>query len=530
MKTMKNIKILLSIICVIFVFVSCQKDFIDLEPKNKLTTDVALSTLDGLEGSILGVYERGRFVYTSNDYSLYKCCNTDIIMPGSHLTDQIIFNEYVRLTGFDAENTAVEAVWNGYYTGISRCNIIIDGIDLVNIDESKDDQVQRKNIVLGEAYYFRAYFHYELIQRWDNIVLADHVFDDPSQKTELASSEDVYNLIIKDLETAIPLLPEASNVTSRGKVSKGVARHLLSKAYMEEERWSDAAEMAVSVIEDPAYNDLTANEVPIEDIFSCEHQENKEIIFSWQFSQNDLDNPQRTSTQFFPLYDRISGVRRSFYQGARPWSRLHPTPYYWTLFDDNDLRLDAWHIRYWVYDFEGEDPVNGLDNVLPAGVELGDTVTPENADGTSGFDINILIVPTTTKYLEDSTLGMNLADAEGFRNIIQFRVSEAYLIAAEAYLRAGEVSTGQPYLDAVRARAGVDPIDLTLDNIIDEQARELGHEGHRYGFLKRQGILYERIQEHSTEIGEVMQPFHVSWPIPKSFVDLTKVKQNEGYE
>ena len=525
MKTtiIKRVISYLSIILFIAILSGCES-ILDEPPKNRLTTEVALSTLDGLEGSVLGIYERGRFVHTENDYSLYKCCNTDLIEPGSHLTDQSNFNEFVRLSGFDAESSAVEAIFNGYYQGLSRANIVIEQINDVAVDESRADQTNRRDVALGEAYFFRAYFHLTLIQRWDNIVLADHVFDDPSEAVTLASREDVYNLIIEDIQTAIPLLPEASDVISRGKVSKGVARHLLSKAYMDLGNWTEAAALAVQVIEDPAYNDLTASEVPVENIFSCTDQENKEIIFSWQYSKDDQTTPQRTSTQFVPLYDRVDGVARTFEQGGRPWARLFPSEYYFSLFEENDLR-HAWHKRYWVYDIDDPEA-----DPLPAGVSIGDTVTAANVEGTSGFSIDILIRPTTKKYWEDATFDQTTEDAEGYRNIILYRVSEAYLIAAEAYMRAGQTGTGQPYLDAVRSRAGVASIPLTEANLIDEHARELGHEGHRYAFLKRLGILKERIELYSPEIGANMEDHHVRWPLPKSFVDLTKVQQNIGYE
>lgn len=517
---MKKIKIILAIAGIIIASVTCTEDIIELEPRAQLTIDIALSTLDGLEGSIYGVYDRGRFVHSSDDYSVHKLCHSDLIMPGSHLTDQAPFNEYARLSGFDATNSSVRAIWNGYYTGLSRANIIIENIDEVEINEENQGEVNRKNTVLGEAYYFRAYFHLTLVQRWENIVLADHIFDDPSEKGSLAERSEVYDVIISDLETAIPLLPEASNVSSKGKVTKGVARHLLSLAHMDLGNWGQAADLAKQVIEDPAYSFA-----PLDQVFSVQHQENSEIIFSWQFTNNDRNNPQRCSVQLTPLYDRIDGVSRTFAQGGRPWARLHPSPYYWTLFEEKDLRLDAWHKRYWVYNID--DPEN---DPLPPGVQIGDTVTPDNVAGTSGFDIEILILPTTMKYWEDSTFTRTIADAEGYRNIILYRVSEAYLIAAEAFMRAGQVTTGQPYLNAVRERAGLDPIPLTEENIIDEHARELGHEGHRYAFLKRMGILYDRVKTYSPEFGEVYQPFHVRWPIPQQFVDITKVQQNEGYE
>lgn len=111
--------------------------------------------------------------------------------------------------------------------------------------------------------------------------------------------------------------------------------------------------------------------------------------------------------------------------------------------------------------------------------------------------------------------------------------SEAYIIAAEAYMRMGDNATGVSYLNVLRDRAGVRDFaagELNQDLILDEQARELGHEGVRWEMLKRLGILYNRVQTYSPTVGANMQPFHVRWPIPKAFVDLTKVPQNQGYE
>ncbi|MBN2522403.1 MAG: RagB/SusD family nutrient uptake outer membrane protein [Bacteroidales bacterium] len=512
-----KIHIAVSAICLVFILGGCE-DLINLEPRGQMTIEKAMSTLDGVEGAILGVYDRGRFVHGSDDYSMFKLCHSDLIKIGSNLTDQAPFNQFARLSGFDPTNTAVRDIWNGYYTGLARANKILDAVDALEINENDPSEVSRKNKVKGEALYFRAYFHKSLVERWENIVLSDHVFDDPNDRGTLAASEDVYALIVSDLNAAIPLLPDATpgNV---GVVSKAVAMHLLSLVYMTLENFTDAAELAVAVINNPAYS-----LAPVDDIFGCDDQTSSEIIFSWQFYYGDNGNPQRCSVQLTPLYDRVDGVVRTFDQGGRPWARLHPSDYYWTLFEDNpdDLRLEAWHKRYWFYNDEPN---------LPAGVSIGDTVTPENVAGTSGFEIEDLIVPTVNKYWEDSTFTRAIGDAEGFRNIILWRVSEAYLTAAEAYLRAGQAGTGQQYLDAVRARANVPSIPLTLENLIDEHARELGLEGHRYAFLKRLGILRERVINYTTDWpAEVYRDYHVRWPIPQGFVDVAKVAQNEGYE
>lgn len=515
---MKNIKLIIATGALLSL-ISCGESFLDRPPKDQFSIELAYTSLSNIEGAVLGLYERGRSHIESNDVCLYKACVTDLVEPGTNLTDQQVFNQIARLADFNATNTGVRDIWNALYVGLHRANSILASIDEVTINEAVADEVNRRNKVKGEALFFRAFFHLELVQRWDNIVLADKVFTDPNEKLVLAKPQDVYALIVTDLEQAITLLPTAIETGTRGRISVGTAHHVLSKALMDMGDWSSAATHAVAVINDPSYSLVDVNTV-----FSTSAQENSEIILSWQFNQSDPDHPQRVSQQFYPLYDRCNGVARSFEQGGRPWARLIPSDYYWTLFTENDLRLEAWHKRYWIYDIN-----DSTNDPLPAGVSLGDTVTAENINETVGLGMAV-VQPTTNKYFEGGELGRTIDDAQGYRNIIEFRLSEAYLIAAEAYLNAGNASTGQQYLDAVRTRADVASIPLNEQNILDEYARELGHEGHRWAILKRKGILVSSVKAHSPETGSSMQDFHVRWPIPKVFVDLTKVPQNEGYE
>ena len=515
---MKNIKSIFYISAALVLFNSCAEDFLDRPLKNQLSVDVLYQNLENIEGAVLGLYERGRSHLESNDICLYKTLNTDLVQGGTHITDQAVFNQMATFTNFHAGNSGIRDIWNANYTGLHRANEILENTDNVIISEGNSEEVQRRNTVKGSALFFRAYFHLDLIQRWDNIVLSNAVYTDPNYKYSLAEKDEVYDLIVSDLEEAILLLQQANAIGTNGQISQGTAHHVLSIALMDIGDYAGAAEHAEAVINDGYYELVDVNTV-----HNYTEKENKEIIFSWQFTQSDRNHPQRTSQQFYPLYDRCNGVARSFAQGGRPWARLSPTEYYWTLFEEDDLRLDAWHKRFWIYDTdETADP-------LPAGVSLGDTVTPENIEEVAGLGA-LIIEPTTAKYREDSVLGRSIDDADGFRNIIEYRLSQAYIIAAEAHLRNGNAAAGQPYLDAVRARAGVDPIDLNEQNILDEQARELAHEGHRYAMLKRLGIIETSVKEHSPEIGNSMLPHNVRWPIPQNFIDLTKVPQNEGYE
>lgn len=520
---MKNLKSYIITGLVALVFAGCGDAIVDLKPREKFTTEVALSTLEGLEGAIYGVYERGRNYMESNDMSCYMQCQTDLVKPGTNLNDQAPFRAIFEMDyQYNGSLTQLESIFDGFYIGINRANLIINGIDNLVLKSDTEANRARRDKVLGEAYFFRAYYYYQLAVRWENIVLNLDAAADPGATIVLVGNDIVFPVIIADLEKSIGLLPDASAVTSNGRVSKGVARHLLSKTYVYTGEWAKAAELAEQVINDSAYELLT----DLRSIFAIDNQENKEIIFSWQFSFNDKSHPQRFTHQWYPLYDRVEGVARTFEQGGRAWSRIVPSDYYWSLFEEDDQRLEAWHMRYWYYDDQA-----GIDSRTDGiSVQIGDRVTPENVGGAAGFGIDA-VIPTTDKFREDSdVLGKQLGDAEGFRNIPVYRLSEAYLIAAEAFWRNGNETKALGFINELRKRAGVSEFtSLSQDIILDEQARELGHEGHRWEMLKRMGLLVERVKANNPAAGKNIQDYHTKFPLPRTFVDLTGVPQNEGY-
>lgn len=516
---MNNLKKYICLGCMALVFVSCTDEFVDLTPDDKLTPDVIYSSLEGIESSVPGIYFQAREYVTWEEGCEYKCGTTDLEYAGTNLKDNANMNKVYTLTSFDSQNTFIKALWESLYKGLHKCNSALTSIDKLNVDANDASITARKNAVKGVLYYFRAYFHLNLVQRWDNIVLADHLFTDPNEQIKLASKEAVYNLIVSDLTTAISLLPEASSIsTDRGHITKGVARITLAKAYMDIKEWAKAAEVAEALTKDAAYE-----LVPLEQVFSVKYQDNKEIILSWQIKKGE--SSQRLTNRFLPLYDRLQGVARSFKYGGRPYARLIPSDYYWTLFEKTDKRLEAWHTLCYIY-----DTTNTGDEKLPDGVKLGDTAKTDNFITTNGFGPEAF-TPTTKKYYEDGSFGRAIGDAEGYRNIIQYRLAEAYLIAAEAYYRAGQVDKGLPFINVLRDRAGVSQFTTLNDEIIlDEHAREMGHEGNRYEMLKRLGVLIEKVKAHNSDVGNVMQPYHVRWPIPFGFQKLTGVPQNEGYQ
>ncbi len=207
-----------------------------------------------------------------------------------------------------------------------------------------------------------------------------------------------------------------------------IANLVLAKVILWQEDWAAAAAAAAQVMN----NGLQLQ--PLDAIFGLDggktgEENNPEIIFSWVFNQADQNRPQRTVQMYVPLYDRVPGVARTLEQGGRPWSRLSPSKYYWTLFENEDGRLGAWHKSEWTID----DPDN-IDTSLSGGstAQPGDVLTvdhPYFQDWASNEREARYLEPTTTLTWEDGTYGRLASEAQGIRNIIVNRLSEAYIIA-----------------------------------------------------------------------------------------------------
>jgi hypothetical protein len=118
-----------------------------------------------------------------------------------------------------------------------------------------------------------------------------------------------------------------------------------------------------------------------------------------------------------------------------------------------------------------------------------------------------------------------------------FRLADVKLMYAEALLRGGSGGTAGTALDQVnqvRARSGAAPLAaVTLNDILDERARELYWEGHRRTDLIRFGKFttgYNWAFKGGVPAGKDIESFRTLFPIPNTDRTVNpNLPQNPGY-
>lgn len=135
-------------------------------------------------------------------------------------------NSSIRMLDMNADNTYLNTFWNSHYRGISNANVALAKIPDIAMDET------RKNRLLGEARFLRAYYYFNLVRIFGDIPLITEPLDKSSEQLypEQTAVTAVYDQIVQDLEWA-----ETAGLPYRdpaGRVSLGAVQSLLSSVYL----------------------------------------------------------------------------------------------------------------------------------------------------------------------------------------------------------------------------------------------------------------------------------------------------------
>ncbi len=536
MKTIYKLKYYLFGVVLLFAATSCE-EFLEEENLSKVSDQTYLVTEDAFEELVNGTYASVRDYSKSHDLDFY---GVDVYTREGKVEGDKPLNDYTNITSFLEES---KKNWKRSYRAISKCNTVITRAEEIGGDLSENI----KNLRLAEVKTIRALNYFYLVQQFGGVpILLEEVRGVEINYVRNTEAE-VYVQIIKDLEEAIPDLP--MSVSQFGRVSKGAAQHLLAKVYLtrgytsagSSADYATAAQLAETVINSGEYRLLNT----FAEVFDFDNQQNDEIIFSAQFSSDNLFNGEGNNQyQLFMFgFDSYPGMNRtSDYGRANPaWQ---PTTFFYNLFVEGDSREEV-TLDHTLYAIEDAD-----------GFVVGDTVIhfPKVAWTQAQKDAVSYYVYNPDEYMINTDFGSNqypifkkfrdplapYGDNAGTRDANIFRLAETYLIAAEAQLQAGNSGAALAHVNAIRNRAAKDGTDLSLssvsiDDILDERAIELAGEVSRWIDLKRTGKLSERVLMYNPHVQlhhtSAIDDHYLLRPIPESEILLTEgaLEQNPGY-
>ena len=450
--------------------------------------------------------------------------------------------------------------WNDFYRAINTINAALDQAPVVQMDSSV--KVER----MAEVRFLRALYYFYLVQMFGPVHITLHEIKTPTTEAHRYPLDSVYDgVIIPDLQYAEAHLPAVQQ--DYGRATKGAVQHLLAKVYLARLRvpgdsaadeiakrqagdFANAAHYARQVIDSGPYQLLPR----FADVFDFHNERNAEVVWSVQYTADPLTTgPGNTGHLYFLMeYDVLPGMLRDIANG-RPFKRFRPTKFFLGLYDrTKDARYDAQFQRVWYANNAATIPkyANGTpkfqvgDTAVFVSTADSDTVLVTRPKNPVPYRVytpktySDRIFPSLNKFLDPFRLSVN--ETRGSRDFLLFRLAETDLIAAEALLRDGRPAEGLPYINAVRRRAAIPghetemeltAAQLTLDEVLNERARELAGESMRWFDLVRTHKLVERVRLYNPNGGPNIQPYHALRPIPQTQIDRTTTPfpQNPGY-
>ena len=261
------------IVWILCFLCSCES-FLELDPpKDKLVSDAIFDDPTLVESTLANIYykirEQGMVYGGVSGLSIKLAIYTDELdYLGSNDENLKVYTHTIM-----ASDATVSNWWNQAYNLIYVANDIIKGME-----NSDALSVEDKNNYKGQALFVRGYLHSLLVGIYGDIPYikrTNYLENNVAQRMPVVS---VYEHIIEDLTSAIPLLDDPSG--ERIYPNTSAARALLARMYLYTEQWALAEAMATSVI------NVHTLEPDLKKVFLKGSQETL-----WQFSPgSDLRN------------------------------------------------------------------------------------------------------------------------------------------------------------------------------------------------------------------------------------------------
>lgn len=557
--------------CCMGTMTSCS-DFLDASNKSNVTDKQTFATKEGFNSLVNDAYQHLQNVYAAPLFTSCFSAGTDMYADGRNKMNEAL-NTYETLT---PENTDIKNLYTYLYAGIRAANSVSYYAQTAQVDEKTKGQL------VGEARVLAAYEYYLLVNNFGGVPIMKDFLTTAGTGYPKSSAADVYAYIISELEDVISknVLQASTATKGGGRISQETAKAILAKTYLsaawdlnKQEYFSKAAALADEVI---AGRKLTT---PFAKLWKADGSgdDNEEFLWDVEYDLATANNTTSGGTEWSGYYCNYLGGNEDNIKATT--SSYVPTLYALHCFKKGDQRYDATFMKelpdinkgnaagtgYWTWYKNGESlvgkPVTRYYSAwyeTDADFEAWKAIDPANRANTYRIPMDSLSKEAQNmdgrdmEYYDNQQLVYGSSPCKKFddsktaktekntcyRDIHIITLPEMYLVAAEAYLKAGDNPKALARLNEVHQRAGLSALTgtITIDDILDENACEnFGNEA-RWMDLRRTQTLVTRCTKYNHEMGDKAAQYigkKLLRPIPQAAIDandqLTLADQNPGY-
>lgn len=418
------------------------------------------------------------------------------------------------------DDLAPKAFWYKYYTGIYRCNLLLE-----KMPDAKFDNPALRDRYTAECKYLRAFYYFDLVRLFGNVPLILKTLSASEYSQKQSTPEAVYTQISQDLTEAIAVLPRYKNLPAEelGRVSSDAARGLMMRVWLYYTGYYKKAELpgvSSSQILDISENlinnsghDLLPNFADVFKVDAPFNNNSKESVFEIQYSSlaysgNYSYREEANGNLSVMVWSMRDPNASSLY--AAGWSFAPIDTAFYNRFSATDVRRDATFL-------------------LPKALSVSFTPGYQNTD----------IFPKKWAALKSNQTSKGDYHLNFPNHFINIRFSDVLLMASELQLlHGGTAAKAQQYFEKVARRARpltYVPPTVTLDVIYTERDLELALEGVRYWDLMRRGLDYAQSKINIDRGEPFISKFNTAaaglFPIPDQeiIVSNNALVQNPGY-
>ena len=555
----KTIKYISALVLASLVFAGCEK-FLDTVSKTESnTSNYPASAQDAMQ-LVTGIYAAlNQASYEPSAHSFIANMTMSDECFGGGGQDDYEIQAYDHILYF--EPNAQLDFWTPYYAGITRANMAI-----ANLDKVEDEEL--RNQLLGEAWFLRSYFLFDLTTQFGEIPLVATVPNSVSEAAEYPAPgtiAEIYGNIAAGLKKAIEIMPSKKwneCVSGLRHATKWDAEALLARVYLfytgfySDKNGENITTLPLVDLETMTpINETVGKDYVVSKLEDCIANSGHSLVsdfrLMWPY-MNSVTKPQYTYAKDIPgtwitddvnpeemfsicysnvaessrnrnKFDQYLGVRKrsNYEENAFPFSRGYGmatvNPYVWEQWEKEepgDLRKAAS-----IYNINDEmaDPSKyswGNDN------QMEETGFWQKKYQAWGAVVNGSFYYEFSSVSEYGGGGSDLGRGHSPQNVQIIRFADVLLMHSE--LTDGKVIyNNKSGMNAVRARAGLADKTYSVDALRMERKHELAFEGIRWNDMRRYGKAY-CLAALKTQLGQ---------PIRNAGGEWIKMKdQGAGYE